>query len=262
MSLTGQLAAPTKDALQKGRFTLNRVYRCEASVAAPVSASNISYIQSVTLDPATFDETEIFHQGGGDESTTDRINYRWTGSINVLKGKAPYVLSQLRGITWDTGNDAAIPLRWDNDYPQVHWEAIVRKSDNTDHIFTLLIQDMVIDDPGFDNPLDYSDLTIPFHTKHMPLFVAEDAEVVYDEFSGDGSTTDFTLSSTPLNLATASSYEDLVLDNIVHCKVKASGESTGTRQTSGISVSGTTFTFTSAPAAGSTVQVLYVKATA
>lgn len=261
-SATDQLNAATKDALQKGKFTLNQYLRCEASVAAPVSWNNLSYIQSVTLGPATFDETMIFHQGGGDEKTKDRTNYNWIGNINLLKGKGPEGLASLRGITWNSsGDDAGIPLRVDNDYPMIHWQSLIRKSDNSDHLFTLLIQDMVIDDPGFDNPLDYADFGMPFHTQHMPILLAEDAQAVYDEFNADGSTTNFTLSSTPLTIATASDYDDLVLDNVVFVKVKASGDSTGTRQTSGISYSGGDIVFTTAPAVSSIVQVLYAKLT-
>ena len=260
MSLTSQLAAPTKDALQKGKFTLHRLVRSEASVAAPVTPVEMSYIQSFTLNEPSFDETDIFHQGGGDESTKDKTNYEYTGSFTVLKGKSGEFLKNIRGITWDAANDAAIPLRVDDDNPMVHWEAVCRKSDNSSHLFSLFLQDLKFDDPGFDNPMDYSDLTINFRTKHMPLLIATGAEMVYDEWAGDGSTTDFTLSATPLTLATASSYEDLVLDNAVFVKTKASGSTTGTRQTSGISIASTTLTFTTAPAVGSTVQCLYAKA--
>jgi len=260
MSVTDQLGKPLKSSLQKGKFTLNRYVRSEAVVAAPVTPSNLSYIQSVTLDAPSFDETDIFHQGGGDESTRDRTNYKWTGTINLLKGKGPEALASMRGITWDTGNDAAIMMRFDNDYPQIHWESVIRDSDNSTHLFTLLIQDMIIDDPGFDNPLDYADFGIPFHSQHMPMLIAADAEVVYDEIAGDGSTVSFALSSTPLNLATASNYDDLVLSEVAFVKVKLSTESTGTRQTSGISYSAGSIVFKTAPAAGSNVQVLYVKA--
>ena len=118
---------------------------------------------------------------------------------------------------------------------------------------------MIIDVPGFENPLDYTDVTIPFHTYHMPLFIASGTELVYDVFTGDGSTTSFTLSDTPLKIATASDYRDLVLDNVIFVKVKASGASEGTRQTSGISYSAGAVSFTTAPASGSSIQILYVK---
>jgi len=260
MGVTSQLAAPTKDALQKGKFTLHRIVRSEASVAAPVTPTEMSYIQSLTLSEPSFDEVDIFHQGGGDESTKDKTNYEWTGSVSILKGKGGDFLKDIRGITWDTGNDTAIPLRVDNDNPVLHWEAICRKSDNSTHLFSLVLQDLKFDDPGFDNPMDYSDLTVNFRTKHMPLMIAPGSELVYDEWNGDGSTTDFTLSSTPLDLATASNYEDLVLDNAIFVKVKASGATTGVRQTSGISLASTTLTFTTAPAVSTVIQALYVKA--
>jgi len=260
MSLTDQLGKPASTSRQTGRYTLHRAHRCEASVAAPVTPINLNNIESIELAAPTYDSAEIYQQGGDDEYYMYKNNYRWTGNIIVHKGKAPYVLSQLKGITWDTGNDTAIPLRDDNDYPNVHWEAVARDIDNSTHLFTLLIQDMIIDVPGFSNPMDYSDVTIPFHTSHMPLFLAAGSEVVYDQFSGTGSAVDFTLSSTPLRLLSATSSNDLVLDQTVFVKVKLSTESTGTRKMSGVSYAGGIVTFTTAPAASSTVQILYAKA--
>ena len=86
------------------------------------------------------------------------------------------------------------------------------------------------------------------------------AELVYEQFDGDGSTTDFVLGNTPLNLATAASWDHLYFDDFVYIKTKASTASTGTIQTSGYSLTTATITATTAPASGTTLQVLYAKA--
>lgn len=260
MALTHQHGAPGVDSVQEGKYTSNRIYQVEASAAAPVSATNMNYITAVDVDDGAPTTTDIFQQGGGDERSRKYTGWMWSGTITVLKGKLPYVISQLLNVTWDTGNDAAIPFKIPDDYPHVHWEAICRKKDNTDHLYTLLIQDMIISHSSFSNPLDMADAQIPFHTYYPPVWIAEDAEVVYDVFTGDGSTTNFTASSTPLSLLTAADHDDFTLAQAVSIKEKASGDSTGTRQNSGYSYSGGDFVATTAPAASTLVQILYAKA--
>ena len=260
MALTYQHGAPGVNVIQEGKYTSNRIYQVEASAATPVSATNMNYIIGVDVDDGAPDTMEIFQQGGGNERSVLERSWKWSGTITVHKGKMPYVLSQLLNVTWDTGNDAAMPFKIPDDYPHVHWEAICREKDNTTHLFTLLIQDMIIEKSGFSNPLDAADGTIPIHPYYPPIYLAANSEVVYDGFTGDGSTTTFAASSTPLNLLTASNHDDFIINQAVSIKEKASTASTGTRQNSGYSYSGGNWVASTAPAASTLVQVLYAKA--
>lgn len=260
MALTTQLGAPGIDTIQEGKNTLNRFAVVEASAADPVSVTDLYYIQSFDVDDGAPESIEVFQQGGGDNRTMEYRKWKWSGTITVLKGKMPTVLAQLLNITWSTASDAAIPFKMQNDYPKVHWEAAFRQKDNTTHLYTIIIQDMVIDHSAFSNPMDNSDQNIPFHTYYPPLYIAQNVEMVYDVFTGDGSSTDFTLSSTPLSLLTASNHDDFFLNQMVSVKEKASSASTGTRKMSGYTYSGGVLTASTAPAAATLVQALYVKA--
>lgn len=260
MAYTDQLSAPPASSYKQGYYTLNRFVRCEASVAAPTAFTNLDYIVQVDIgEPSYRVDVEIFEQGAGDERTKVRKGPRWDGTITVLGGKVGNVLASILGLTWGTANDAAVMLNRDNDYPVLIWEAVCRDADNVTHLFSLVIQDMIIDSKGLTNPLAYADEPIKFHTYHVPFLICPGSELVYDQFNGDGSTTTFTASSTPLTLTTASNYDDLDYNQIVYVKQKASGDSTGTRKKSGWSYSGGNFVATTAPAVSSTVQILYAK---
>jgi len=170
MSLTPQLGAPGIDVIQEGKYTLNRFFKVEAAAATPVASTQLSYIVGLDIGDPSFEETDVFHQGGGDERSKEKRRWSWSGSITVHKGKLATVKAQLLGLTWDTGNDTGIPFKVPDDFPHIHWEAVCRKKDNTDHLFTVLIQDMIIDSAGFSNPLDQSDGTINFHTYYPPIY--------------------------------------------------------------------------------------------
>jgi len=262
MALTTQLGAPGVDTIQEGKNTLNRFALVEASVLAPVAVTDLYYIQSFDVDDGAPASVEVFQQGGGDNRTIQYSNWKWSGTITVLKGKMPTVLAQLLNITWATGNDAAIPFKMTSDFPSIHWEAVFRKKDNTTHLYTVIIQDMIIDHSAFSNPMDNADQNIPFHTYYPPVYIAQNCEMVYDEFTGDGSTTALTLSSTPLALLTAANHDDFFLNQMISVKEKASAASTGTRKMSGYTYSTGVLTATTAPAAATVVQALYVKAAA
>ena len=259
MAITHQHGAPGVNVIQEGKFASNRTYQVVASALTPVSATNMDYIIAVDVDDGAPDTMDIFQQGGGNERSVLERGWKWSGTITVHKGKMPYVLSQLLNVTWDTGNDAVIPFKIPDDFPHVHWEAICREKDNTTHLFTLVIQDMIIEKGSFSNPLDAADGTIPFHTYYPPCYLSANAELVYDVWTGDASTVDFTPSSTPLNLLTAADHDDFLLAQAFSIKEKASTASTGTRQMSGYSYGSSKFTATTAPAASTLVQILYAR---
>ena len=63
MGKADQLGAPTLDQVKEGRFTLARYVRCEASVAAPVTWTNIEGIQEITATPIAWGTTkQLFQQ--------------------------------------------------------------------------------------------------------------------------------------------------------------------------------------------------------
>jgi len=262
MAINSQKGAPAANDVVQGKFSLVRIYRCEASVAAPVSAIEIEGVQSFSVDPANWGYTKKVHQfGGGDEAYQKRSDPTWSGSISFLNGEGYYQLADFLGLTWTTAGSTIIPAYADNDDPDFILEVIAREDDNVTHVYSECVPDAILDDFGMNQVLEDSEWSINFHTRRFPFALCSGAELVYDQFSGDGSTTGFTLSSTPLTLNTATNYKYMNYDEMYYVKTKASTASTGTIQRSGWSNSTVTLTATTAPANGTTVQVLYAKAT-
>src|SRR4030042_1140775 len=258
---TTQLGAPLASTHQMGRFTLNRIVRCEAAAAAPVAWTELSNIVAIEIGEPSWDyEADILHQGGGDEKKHIRRGPRYEGTITVLSGKVGDVVGSILGVTWGASH-VAMSLRMDKDDPQVIWEAICRDSDNTDHLFSLVIQDLILDDVGMANALDYSARTIPFHNYHEPFLLYDGYKLVYDVKNATPSTVAYTLSGgTPATLLVATDHDDWFFNNLVYVKVKdnSAGDTIGKRRTSGVSATGATLTFTTGtPAASDVVYILY-----
>ncbi len=267
MSVSTQLSAPPSTVHKKGRFTLNRIVRCEATATAPVSWTNMTNVVAVEWgEPSWDEETDILQQGAGDLKTHIKHGPRWDGTITVLSGSFGEVVAKIQGITWGTTSATqygAISMRMDNDYPQVIWEAVCRDDDNKTHLFSACVQDMIIDDLSFSNPMDYEDATIPFHTYHEPFLLTGGAELVYDQWTATGSgatLTTYTLSATPIRLASPSIDNDWYWSKLVYAKTKSSSASTGTRWVEDVTVATTTVALAT-PTAGDTVQILYAKIT-
>jgi hypothetical protein len=100
---------------------------------------------------------------------------------------------------------------------------------------------------------------VPFYSRFIPVKLAAGARCVLDKFNGDGSTTTFTLSQTPLNLMdmNVGLKDEFVLDNVIYVETKSSTATVGTLVKKDITIVGTTLTFSTAPAAGTTVEVFY-----
>jgi len=268
MSLTDQLGAPSENAHIMGKYTLHRFVRCEASAPSPnpVAWANMSNIVSIDVDPPSYDmEVDVFQQGGGDDKTRIRRGPKYNGRITVLAGKVFDTLKLLKGLTWTTAGTAALSLRQENDNPDVIIESICRDADNSTHLFTRVIQDIIIDDMGVQSPMDYSDREIPFHSYHEPFALCTGAEMVYEVWDATPGTATYALSmGTPLTLLTATNHDGWHYDNMVFCKVKdnSASDDVGKRVTSGVALSGGTLTFTTGtPAASDVVYVLFAKAT-
>jgi len=265
MAIDTQLGAPGQSTHKKGRFTLNRVFKCEDSVAAGVTPTNLGAVVAIDFgEPSWDNEENVFQQGGGDEKTQIKRGPRWDGTVSVLGGSIGEVLSTLYGLTWGTATSAyaAMTLRRDKDIPDVIWEAICRSADNKTHVFSVVIQDMIIDDGAWSNPMEYSDGSIPFHTYHEPFFLKDGCEMVYDVIQAGSATVAWALSATPISLASPTLQDDWDIEKAVYVKTKTSSASTGTRRRSNVAVSGGTVTFTGGtPASATVLQVLFAKET-
>ena len=265
--ITDQLSAPASSMRKKGRYVLNRIFKSEATVTKNVTPTNMTGIEAIEWGEPTWDEeVDILQQGAGDTKTHVKHGPKWSGSITVLSGSLPNVIAKIQGITWGSGSGeyAAVLTRQSNDYPQVHWEAICRDDDNKDHLFSAIVQDMILDDSGFSNPLEYEDGTIPFHTYSEPFYLKADHQLIYDIYdaSGVGATlTDYALTATPVVLASPAISDGWDFNNLIFVKEKASGASTGTRKRQDVSVTNATVSITpGTPASGGDIQVLYAHA--
>jgi len=265
MAVTDQLAKPLESTHQMGRFTLNRIVRQDAAVTKPIAWANVEAIVAISIGEPTFRYTYDQHQqGAGDEANEIKRDPRWNGTVTVLAGQIGDFIAAIEGKTWGTAQ-AVMSARMDSDNPMVHWEAICRDADNSTHLFSLVIQDMIIDSFGFDNPMDYSDRSIPFHTYHEPFILAQGYEMVFDKFAATPTTSTYTLScSTPATLLTATEHDDWDFNNAVFIKNEdhSAGDVTGRRVRAAVSITAASLIFTAGlPAATDEVSVLYAKAT-
>lgn len=260
MGVTAQLGAPAAEKLVQGKYSLARFMLCEATSPGVVASTNIEGLQSWTVnEPEIKFTAEVLQQGGGDESTMIERGYLWRGTFSFLKGNAFDQLAAMRGITFGKATEAFLPLYKDNDFPEFIFEVGVRESDNETHIGSVVIPDIILGNIAWDHPMDDSLFVLPWRSKRPHGLIPADCEVVYEQFDGDGSTVDFVLTGTPLTLFTSANWRYFDLDTIYYVKEKASTASTGTIKRSGYSEVTGTLTAATAPASGTTVQVLYVK---
>jgi len=258
-SIGTQLGAPGENAEVYGRFTDVRIYKCEAATTPQVVASDdLEGLQGYSIgDPDVELSAKVLQMGGGNKSRNVEIGYEWGVDLEFLPGEVQNQLAAIRGVTFNKSNDAFLPMVKQDDYPDVIIEALIRAQDNDEHLMSLIIPDAKIGSIPFSQTLESENITLPLKTQIAPGFLCADAAICYEQFTGDGSTTAFTLTNTPLNLTTASTWDHLYFDDFIYIKKKVSTASEGTIQTSGFSLSGTTLTATSAPASGTVVQVLY-----
>jgi len=256
-----QLGAPLIEHEVDGRFALHRFHRL-AATGNPITATNIKTIQQVTTRPMAPEITrEVFQQGGGDEALTIERVYRGGVDLQMKGGYVLTFLSSLLGITLDfSSGHAGIPMRFTK-YPLAMLESIFRREDNEEHLFSLIFQDLILENFSLDNiPLDDTLVTIPFMTKHDFIIAKAGSELQVETFVGDASTTDFTLAGTPVDITdtTADAREDWEFDDLFYVGLQLSTEQTHTRQRAGVTHTGGTVSFTTAPAASSKIIVPYL----
>ena len=258
-----QLGSPGANDKILGKFTSMRIYLTEATAPQnPATATDLYGVQGFDFgDPDIKFSSEVFQFGGGDEFYNMEIGRSWAFTIEFLQGKAWEELAKLLGITLDLSTgDAIVPMVKRNDYPNFILEAVCRQTDNNSHVGSVVIPDVILGDITFSQVIDDETFTVTGMFRRVPALLKDGAEIVYEQFVGDGSTTDFTLANTPLNLTTASEWDEYDIDEAFYVKEKASTASTGTVKKSGYSIATTTLTAATAPAVGTVVQILYAKA--
>ena len=263
MAVTDFLAAPTIDKVPEGVDSLHRVWVLQDSVAAPITPRNVTGVQNITTSAFTPQMTkQVYQQGSGEDAYYEkRSRFQHDFTVQLLSGDVEAFIADIKNITM--GTDYALPMMAHGD-PLIHWEQVVRKPDGT-HLFSRLWRDLILREWSFNSPMEDEVVDIPFYTNYSPMHIYTGAEVIVDRFSGDGSTTELTLSSTPINITDVSANRemlDLFYDEMIEVIYKTTSQDFGTHQRSGYSNTTTTVTATTAPAASSEVTITYLKMTA
>jgi len=267
MGVADQLGAPSIGHIVDGLFSLVRVWRKVATVAAPVVPSNVYAIQNLTMDaPAPRISRETFQYGGGGEGLDIKRDYRFTGSFQMLAGYVPTFISGLLGNTWTAAGEGAVPFYMPT-YPIFNAECVCRRENNTTHLFSLVFQDCILLPFNFSIAQENAVVDVPFMSKHEPFLLASGLEMVMDKYTADGSTAIFTLSGgTPKTIVETDDAEryDWIFDTIPYVTIydTAAAVTTGVRQKSGITQATSTIHFTTPPTALKIIETFYAKATA
>jgi len=249
----------TEQEVVLGKYILNQYGLNASGVSAPITLTSLRGIQDITFDPEESTE-KVFHQGGGMESLELTTEIRWSGQMQITGGQISQIATLL-GLTMGASGQYGIPHR-QNRLPKGFISRRIYKNDGSTLIGVELLIDIKIGHiPVISGGIDLNNLVIPIYSEWSPYFLV-DAEPVYDKFSADGTMTEFILSSDPVKIETASNSQELVNDYAFFVKIKGSGDTVGTRQTTDFSITPETKTlsFTSAPAEGSEIEVLYAKA--
>jgi len=262
MAVTDFIAAPTLNSVPEGYNALHRIWVLGDAVTAPLVPYNVVGVQNLTTTPFNPANTKnVYNQGAGeDEFFEKRSLFTHDLTVQMLSGEVETLIARIKNKTM--GTDYALPMLAGTD-PVIHWELVVRKPDGT-HLFSKVWRNLIMREWKFDSPMEDEIVDIPFYSKLSPFMLYTGSELVVDKFTGDGSTTDFTLSSTPLNLTDASDAEnhDWYYDNFVQVVYKLSTDTFGKVEKTGWSNVTTTLSRTVAPAASSVSTVTYAKATA
>jgi hypothetical protein len=263
-ALTTQLGAPSANYVIDGYYGFIRFWRHEQAAAAPGNAFSIQGADTVTADPATPKVSkEIFQIGGGDEFYSKNRQYQFSGVVNMLAGAVPAFLAEALGITYNLSSYVGLSLVMP--YHSVGTiECAFRSSNNRTHLGSVVYHDITLMPFNFGLPKEDSMVAVPFKCARYPLHLYPGSELVYDQFTGDGSTNTWTSSSVPLWLTNClnAGNEDFYLDNALWVKKKLSGAVVGTRWTSCTFSAAKSLVITDAiPAVASTIQLMYVKAT-
>ena len=245
MAVTDFLAAPTLAKVPEGVDSLHRVWVLADSVAAPITPRNVLGVQNLTTSAFTPQITkQVYQQGSGEDAYYEkRSRFQHDFTVQMLSGDVEAFIADIKNITM--GTDYALPMTAHSD-PLIHWEQIVRQPDGT-HIFSRVWRDLILREWMFNSPMEDEVVDIPFYSRFSPFMLYTGTELVVDRYTGDGSTTALTLSSTPINLSDVSAHVehiDWYYDEMVEIIYKTSTETFGTHARTGWSNTGTALTAT------------------
>jgi hypothetical protein len=262
-AVTDTLNAPNCYDAPEGKYALVRLWNTSDSAAQPITPTNIEGVQDITMGKPEYETTRTLYQfAAGDDRRECRSGYRIPFSITILGSKLNDFLEACLNITLDGSDNTAMP----NQIPQIEigvMEAIIRRDDNNTHIESRVFQGLIIEEQEWPMTLDDSPVTIEGYSYHPDFIVPSGYEVEMYIYDGDGSTTDFATSGNEATIGdtTTDLYKGFPLDEFFMVGVLESGETDIERYTSGISFSTPDLTFTTAPAASSTVVLGYLVAT-
>lgn len=261
-AVTDQLGAPASTKYVHGENTLHRYHLLAAGAAAPVTPVNINSVQDAAADAVTFRKSvDLMQQGGGDEYYKYQASPEYNMSIKMYGRDVPAFIAAIRNVsTWGSGY-YALPLVF-NDDPLINLESIYRLPDNLTHVGTKVYQDLKLRPFNWGSVNDNQVVDVLFRSQYFPFTLYEGYHMCLGKWAGDGSTTTFALGGTPVALwDIAKGWKDqFLLDNLVYCKVWASGATQGVRQKSGVSIVSTDLVFSTAPAASTTVEAFWAVA--
>lgn len=259
MSFTGYgsfQGAPKADALPDGLYALPFFFHNDATVATGITPDDLPGVNDINPNNPTFGkQSKVYMVGGGENPLYTRSQYSYDGTLEVMSGYYQDVMEVLLNKDYSSYyvQQGRMPL-----YPQGHLVIAYQDSGGT-LLETQVLQDIYLQEHNRQVNLNDTFNQIPFYSDHDWFILDSTQRIVFDKFNGDGSTTSFSLSQTPVDLVSSSDLanDDWPFTNLVFVKVKGSSDNTGERYTSGVSESAGTLTFTTAPAAGSEISVLY-----
>jgi len=259
---TTQHAAPDRNTVRKGKFTLAKYHLHAAAVAAPVVSVNIEGIQGISFGDRAFTEKDVFHFGGGNVKRTIKDSGKMDFSIKMLPGYLDTLVAALMGQTWTNAGTVAL-LNECPSYPLFDLELIARDHNNSTALASLIIPDVQI--KGWKNDmgsLEELEGVLNLHTEYPFFWIPSNTHWVLDKFDGDGAAVDFNLSETPLDMVSALTGEHQLEWDYVdmgYIKEQLTGEDCGTRvATYTVTPATPKITATAAPAATTDIFAGYV----
>ena len=256
-ALTDWLDNPALTVYVNGDDTLVRYFLKAASVATDITPVNIYGVQEVSPDAVKYGiEEEIYHSGGGRTKIKRRPEF--TVNIPIFASRVDTFVGAIHSQVFGSSSSYYANVLTFDDVPRINLEIVYRLPDMT-HVGSLVLCNLIPQDFTPGSKTGNQIVQVPFYSRFIPVKLAAGARCVLDKFNGDGSITTFTLSQTPLNLMdmNVGLKDEFVLDNVIYVETKSSTATVGTLVKKDITIVGTTLTFSTAPAAGTTVEVFY-----
>lgn len=255
--LTDDLGKPELTDYINGDDTLVRYFLKAASVATDITPVNVYGVQEVTPDAVKYGiEEEIYHSGGGRTKIKRRPEF--TVNIPIFASRVDSFIAAIHSQVFGSSSSYYANVLTFDDVPRINLEIAYRNPDLS-HAVSLVLCNLIPQDFTPGSKTGNQIVQVPFYSRFVPVTLGAGARCVMDKFQGDGSTTTFTLSQTPLNLMdmNVGLKDEFVLDNVIYIEKKATTASVGTLVKQDVTLVTKTLTFETAPAATEVVEVFY-----